>query len=462
LDKQTSINPVEVDLRPWEKILELEQANDTQGLEDFIDSLTPSQVARALSRLTAEAQSRLVAMMDNEHGALVLHEVVEEQAAELIDLLSPKDATALLQELPSDEKAHLLSEVEPEVANAILQEMSEAEASTTKALLEYSEDVAGGIMSTEFLAFPKIWTVMTLLDDFNVNHERYSDYKVQYAFVVNEDETLAGVLPFRNVLLAPRTQTLADLMVADPLSVNANTPLGEVIEMFDKHDFLGIPVIDAENKLIGIVRRSRAAEAAEHRSSDSYLKASGIVGGEELRSMSVWVRARRRLSWLSVNIGLNIVAASVIALYQDTLASVIALAVFLPIISDMSGCSGNQAVAVSIRELTLGLVKPYEVWRVFLKEISVGIMNGTVLGSLLGLVAFLWQGNPYLGLVVGGALMINTIVAVCLGGLIPLILSKMKQDPALASGPLLTTVTDLCGFFFALSFATLALPWITA
>ena len=177
--------------------------------------------------------------------------------------------------------------------------------------------------------------------------------------------------------------------------------------------------------------------------------------------MPLLQRSRRRLTWLSVNIVLNILAASVIAFYQDTLSSVIALAVFLPIISDMSGCSGNQAVAVSIRELTLGLVKPNELFRVLAKEIGVGIVNGVILGMLLALVAILWKGNPYFGLVVGGALAVNTIVAVCLGGLIPLYLKKMGKDPALASGPILTTVTDMCGFFFALAFATFMMPFLS-
>jgi magnesium transporter len=148
----------------------------------------------------------------------------------------------------------------------------------------------------------------------------------------------------------------------------------------------------------------------------------------------------------------------VIAAYQDTLAQVIALAVFLPIISDMSGCSGSQAVAVSIRELALGLVRPAEIFRVLAKEMAVGIINGFALGVLLGAVTFFWQGNVWLGVVVGGALMINTIVAVSLGGLIPLVLKRMDLDPALASGPILTTVTDMCGFFFVLSLATMVLP----
>ncbi len=176
--------------------------------------------------------------------------------------------------------------------------------------------------------------------------------------------------------------------------------------------------------------------------------------------MPLYLRSRRRLSWLSINILLNVIAASLIALYQDTLARVIALAVFLPIISDMSGCSGSQAVAVSIRELTLGLVRPTELVRVLFKEMALGLVNGLALGILISAVAILWKGNPWLGLVVGGALMVNTIVAVCLGGLIPLVLKRFNMDPALASGPILTTVTDMCGFFLVLSMATFLLPML--
>ena len=173
--------------------------------------------------------------------------------------------------------------------------------------------------------------------------------------------------------------------------------------------------------------------------------------------MPLLVRSGRRLSWLSLNIILNIIAASVIAMYQDTLAAAIALAVFLPMVSDMSGCSGNQAVAVSMRELSLGLVRPVELLWVLTKEAGVGIINGLSLGCLLGAVAYVWKGNAFLGLVVGGAMALNTLVAVSLGGMIPLVLKRMKLDPALVSSPLLTTVTDMCGFFFVLSFASLVL-----
>jgi magnesium transporter len=212
--------------------------------------------------------------------------------------------------------------------------------------------------------------------------------------------------------------------------------------------------------MLGLVRRRSLLQALADRAESDSLKVAGIIGGDELRSMPVLTRSWRRLSWLSINIVLNIIAASVIAFYEDTLTAVIALAVFLPIVSDMSGCSGNQAVAVSMRELTLGAALPRDVLRVWRKEVIVGLINGMALGTLLGFAAWLWKGNAILGLVVGAALAVNTVIAVSIGGTVPLVLKRFKLDPAVASGPLLTTVTDMCGFFLLLGLASMVLPSI--
>lgn len=247
-------------------------------------------------------------------------------------------------------------------------------------------------------------------------------------------------------------------MIARPLSIIDAMPLDEVHDVFDRVSFYGIPVVDSRQRLVGVLRRAAMEQAIGNRSERDYLKSQGIVGGEELRSMPVLRRSRRRLAWLSINVVLNLMAASVIALYQETLAAVLALAVFLPIISDMSGCSGNQAVAVSMRELTLGLVRPSEMFRVWLREISVGLLNGLALGALLASAAWAWKGDVLLGVIVGAAMAINTMVAVSIGGVVPLLLRSFRMDPALASGPILTTITDTCGFFLLLSMASAALP----
>ena len=209
------------------------------------------------------------------------------------------------------------------------------------------------------------------------------------------------------------------------------------------------------------MQRAAVDEARSEQHDSDFLKTQGIIGGEEIRTLPVLLRSRRRFAWLSVNIVLNVMAASVIALFRDTLSAVIALAVFLPIISDMSGCSGNQAVAVSLRELSLGLVRTEELLRVWIKEITVGLLNGVALGLLVGIVAYAWQGNPYLGIVVGVALCLNTMIAVSIGGIIPLVLKRFHIDPAVASGPILTTANDMCGFLLVLGIATAMLSRLT-
>ena len=229
-----------------------------------------------------------------------------------------------------------------------------------------------------------------------------------------------------------------------------------------RFDCLVLEVDDAEGRLLGVLQASAVRERLAENVGEDYGKAAGIIGGEELRSMPLRIRCSRRLAWLSLNIVLNIAAASVIAMHQDTLEAVIALAVFLPIISDMSGCSGNQAVAVSMRELSINVTRPRDFLYVWGKEAMVGLINGALLGLLLGTIAWLWQGNATLGAVVGLALALNTLVAVSIGGTVPLVLRGLKLDPALASGPILTTVTDMCGFFLVLTMASWTLARLTA
>jgi magnesium transporter len=311
-------------------------------------------------------------------------------------------------------------------------------------------------METEILSYSESSTVQHVVDDLRRNAETYAKYNVQYIYVTRASGILIGVLRIRNLLLANPQTKLGDLIIDELSAVDHQASLEEVRDLFDRYRFLGLPVVE-DGRLVGVLRRAAVEEAIAQRTARQFRLVQGIIGGEEVRTLPIRIRSGRRLAWLSANIVLNLIAASVIVYFEDTLTRLIALAAFLPIISDMSGCSGNQAVAVSMRELSLGLVRPKEVMRVWLKEVSVGLINGVILGMLLGLVAWGWRGNPTLGIVVGAALALNTIVAVSIGGSVPLILKGLGVDPALASGPILTTVTDICGFFFALGLAAFAL-----
>ena len=443
--------------KPWEQLAGLIESNDPHQVLAFLNSINPADTALAVSRLSAGAQSSLLTLLSPEHAAEVIEDISDTQAAEIIEDLHPIHAAAILEELDSDHVVDLLGELDAADADAIIGQMTPEDAEEARQFLQYPADTAGGLMISEYLDYHSEQTVQDVLDDFQANRDEYSTYNVQYLFVTDSRDRLEGVLRMRDLLFPLRSTKLGKLMIRNPYKISVAASLDELHNFFEEHYLFGVPVVDHDNRLLGVVLPEAVEEAKRKRSVSQFLGFSGIIGGEEFRSMPLLARSGRRLSWLSLNIVLNIIAASVIALYQDTLAAVIALAVFLPMVSDMSGCSGNQAVAVSLRELSLGLVRPTELLRVLAKEASLGILNGLALGILLGGVALLWKGNFYLGLVVGSALAINTIVAVSLGGLIPLLLKRLKLDPALVSSPLLTTVTDMCGFFFVLSFAALVL-----
>jgi magnesium transporter len=443
---------------PWLILAEAVESGQPEAVQERLAEFGPMETALAVSRLSEDQRTALLTLISPAGAADMLSELPAEQAADLISALQADQAAAIVDLLPPDEQADLLADVGSDEAEAIMEAMPEADALQARRLLEYPMDTAGGLMTTDYLAFLDSATVGEVIEDLRRHRDRYSDFEVQYAYIHNPAGGLAGVLRMRDLLLAPPERPVAHLMIVKPLRVRVDTPLEDLIQIYEEHTYLGIPVVDGTGRLVGVVRRSAVKEAEGQRQKSLYLKISGIVGGEEFRSMPLLLRSFRRLSWLAPNIVLNLVAASIIALYQDTLQAAIALAVFLPIISDMSGCSGNQAVAVSIRELALGLIRPNEFLRVFIKEIGLGLMNGSILGLLLGSVAYLWKGNVVLGLVVGVALALNTVLSVLLGGAVPLALRRMGVDPALASGPVLTTVTDLCGFFFVLSFATFTLP----
>jgi magnesium transporter len=426
-------------------------------LSEFLESLTSNEVVYLMSKLGRKDQHKLLTMINPDDAADVIEELPDAQAADIIEEMDAGNAAAIINRMNSDDRADLMIELNVEDAEAILTEMHPEEAASIRKMIEYHPNTAGGLMVTEYISYPSSSTVKEVIDDLRKNAEKYKNYHVRYIYVVSEQNHFVGVLQMQELLLARSEQKLSEIVITEVTAVNVGTPLDKLIDLFETYNFYGFPVVDEHDQLIGVIRRKNVLEAKNERTAYEHLQTQGIVGGDELRTMPVMLRSRRRLSWLSVNILLNLIAASVIAFYQDTLSSVIALAVFLPIISDMSGCTGNQAVAVSMRELSLGIIKPAEALRVWFQEIKVGLINGMVLGILIGAAAFIWKGNIFLGLVVGGALAINTLVAVSIGGTVPLILKKMNIDPALASGPILTTITDMIGFFLALGFATIAL-----
>jgi magnesium transporter len=439
-----------------ERLADLVWKRDREGVESLVAELPPADVPLIVSRLDTADCCELLEFLDPETAASLVSNLKELSPHTMLARLAPETAARILHELPSNFETDIIGAMKPAAAERILAELPKREMDDVRSLSRYAPDVAGGLMATEILSFSDAATVQQVVDDLRANAARYGRFNIQYIYVTDTEDRLLGVLKIRDLLLSDLQTALRSLVQADPVTVDHQAPLEELQDIFQRNRFLGLPVVD-EGRLVGVVRRSAVERAVAERTARQFRLVQGIIGGEEVRSMPVRVRSGRRLAFLSANIVLNVVAASVIVYFEETLAQLIALAAFLPIISDMSGCSGNQAVAVSMRELALGLVRPKEVVRVLVKELQVGLLNGIALGLLLGVVSWLWRGNPTLGIVVGAALALNTIVAVSIGGSVPLLLKGFGVDPALASGPILTTVTDICGFFFALGFAAFAM-----
>lgn len=434
-------------------------ASDEQQVADIVESLSSQEALRQVSRMNADDRDQVISILAPEAAAELIEEAPAGLAAAMIKDLDSSVAAKIMEELQSDTQADIVNEIKKEDADAILSEMDAESAAEVRKLSQYDPDTAGGLMELEAFTFLSDETVGTVLKRLIEGDEEFERHRGQHPYILDESGRLIGVVSLRGLLRSKRAVRLADIM-RPVISVPPEMKQDVLVVLFDENPFLGVPVVDGRGVLLGIVSRLDVAEAQLERVEQQSLSRQRI--GDELRSMPIWLRSKRRLAWLSSNIVLNIIAASVIAAYEETLAAVIAIAVFLPMVSDMSGCSGNQAVGVSMRELSLGLTRPIDIFHVLKKEFSVGIINGIVLGILIGIVAWIWKDNVYLGVVIGLALSVNTLIAVSIGGTIPLILKYFGIDPAVASGPLLTTVTDMAGFFLVLSLASLFMTQLLA
>lgn len=440
-----------------ERVKAAVDARDAARLSLLLDPLPLSAALRQLLALSAEDRDTLLELVPAELAAALIEEAPHAAATELVERLESDRAAEILDEMDSDVQADLIGDLDAEDAEAILAEMEPEDAADVRRLVEYEDDTAGGLMVAEAFAFPDTATVGDVLRMVVEGDEDFERYRGQHPYVTNDAGRPIGVVSLRALLTARKNTRLTTIMV-EPMTVPVTATLDTLEDIFDEESFLGLPVVEADGRLVGVVSRDAVRDAALERAESDSLKRQQV--GDELRSMPVWLRSRRRLMWLSANIVLNVIAASVISAYEETLMAVIAIAVFLPMVSDMSGCSGNQAVGVTMRELSLGVVQPKDAFRVWLKEVSVGAINGIALGLLIAVVAWVWKGNPWLGVVIGVALALNTVLAVSIGGVVPLLLKRLGQDPAVASGPLLTTITDMAGFFLVLSLASLMMPYL--
>lgn len=427
-------------------------------IANLLAKLRPGDISAIMLELNERDQVSLFSVLmsrDRHLAAEALNTLGLEVGLELLQRLSSQEISNVLQELETDDAAVFISALPKELAQEALQRMRVEESAEVEGLLQYEEKTAGRIMTPN---------VFALREDLSVSEAVHTIQTTQdlemvfYLYVVDDRNHLVGVVSLRQLLMVPPSTPLKKIMITDVISVSTDTDQEEVARQVAVYDLLAIPVVDHENKLVGVITVDDVIDVIKEEATEDIFYLAGVSDDHTYTPPGASIR--KRLPWLVINLATALVAATVVALYEPTIAQFAFLAVFLPVVAGMGGNCGTQTLTVIVRGLALGEVSWETSKATILKEIMVGTVNGVATGILAGVVAYLWKGNFTLGLVLGGALIINMFVAGMMGTLIPLFLKKINVDPAIASGIFLTTFTDVVGFLSFLGLATLLLQYL--
>lgn len=399
----------------------------------------PEEEARfVLLKLSHEAAAQAVEFLNPHAAALIFEDLPPEQVKNLLESVSPKRVTDILLDLQPEKREEFLRLLDPSQGRVV------------SALLKYPPETAGGIMSPGVTALNQDLHVGEAIRTIRTLGKKKTLY---YVYVTDTENHLKGVLGMRDLILAD-PQTPLSAITRGVVSVPAHLDREEVVHLASKHHYLTIPVVDDEQRILGMIHSEDLIEAAAEEASEDIQKMFG-AGGDEGPLSSIGFSVRKRLPWLHVNLATAFLAAAVVGLFQNTIARITALAVFLPVVAGQGGNAGAQTLAVVIRGLALGEIDRAVVKKIFLKEAGLGLVNGLVVGLVTAGIGYFLEGNFYFGLVIGLAMAANMLVACVSGAAIPLVMKAVGFDPAQSSSIILTTVTDVVGFFSFLGLATL-------
>jgi magnesium transporter len=405
-----------------------------------LETMDEEQAVAVLAALPPTIVSDIFALLQPDLAAKLLQHLPEEQLASLIPRLNAEQGAALFLRLNEEERKHLIQRL-PERSRLQIQEM-----------LTYPENSAGRIMSTDFLAFHSDIKVRNAIQRIRLLARKKNT--ASYAYVVDKENHLVGVINMRDIMLANGDETLESVMRKEVFMVNCFMDREPLAEEFSKRRFFAAPVVDNENRLLGVVKAEQLLDDVQEEATEDLQKMFG-AGGDERVFSPISFSLKKRLPWLHVNLATAFLAGSVVALFKDIIGQFPVLAVYLPVVAGQGGNAGAQSLAVVMRGLVMREIPTHKVWGLIFKEAAIGIANGVAIGLLTACAAVLWHGNPYLGLVVGLAMLTNLVIAGLTGSAIPLTMKAIGLDPAQCSNIILTTFTDVMGFLALLGFAVL-------
>ncbi|MBE0454019.1 magnesium transporter [Roseovarius autotrophicus] len=431
-------------------------ALDTENREllwSEMEPLHPADIADLLEQINAYDRRRLITLYGQEFDGDILSELDESIREEVIGLLTPEVLAEAVRELDSDDVVDLVEDLEDEQQAAILKILEDSDRVAVQQSLTYPEYSAGRLMQREVVMTPEHWTVGDAID-FMRNAEELPE---QFYHVILVDPRLhpVGNITLGKMMAARRSTPLRDLVEETFHVFKVTDEEADVAYAFNQYHLISAPVVDGDGRLVGVITIDDAMIVLDEEHEEDYLKLAGV--GDTSLTDKVWTTARGRFPWLLINLITANVAAQVIAQFEATIQQIVLLAILMPIVASMGGNAGTQSLAVAVRALATKDLTASNAVRVLTREAGVGTLNGLAFGVIMGGVVALWFGEPVIGMVIAAALLLTLIGAAVGGVLIPLVLERMGVDPAVASGPFVTTITDIVGFFVFLGIATMVL-----
>jgi magnesium transporter len=444
----------EGDLRPEfvEAISKAVEAADTVFLKAIVCELHEADLGDLISALAPDERVSLIELTGDDFDFSALNEVDDSVREELLEELEPATVAEGVRELDADDAVELLEGMDEDDQDEILDKLPPSERVALERSLEYPENSAGRRMQTDFIAVPPDWNVGQAIDYMRDTPDLPERFYEIYA--VDQWQRWQGAVSLDALLRSRRPIALAELIDEDRRRVSVNDDQEEVARLFGKYNLVAAPVVDIDNRLVGVITIDDVVDVIEEEA-DEDLKALGGVTSDEELSDSFWSIAKGRFNWLIINLATAFLASSVLGLFEGQLEQMVALAVLAPIVASQGGNAATQTMTVAVRALATRQLNPSNASRIVIREGLVGLMNGIAFAVITGVAAVLWFKIPALGVVIGLAMLVNMIAGALGGILIPMVLEKVKADPAVASGTFVTTVTDVVGFFSFLGIATL-------
>lgn len=419
------------------KYLEERKRNEFQQI---IEELQPYDMAEVYKNLSARHRSGFLLFLTPRQIAMLVQELDRETQIEILHNLGVEKSSRIMDLMENDDLADLLGTLTVDKTKQFLALMRQDESQTVQSLLRYPPDTAGGIMTNRYVWIRNYYTVREAVDKLKSFAEIAEN--IYYLYVLDEEKKLVGVVSYRDLLLADLKDKIADIMYDRVISVPVEMDQEEVARVIERYDFIAVPVVDEQNRMVGIVTVDDVIDVVIQEANEDIEKFSASGRSIDFQTAAI-TASLRRLPWLILLLSIGLISGSIISLFQQTLQKVVALAFFMPMIAGMTGNTGTQSLAVVVRGLVSDNIDRKTVIHLVLRELGVGFIIGAVCGLLISIAAFLWQQNPVLGLVVGGSLFLTLIIGTLAGTVIPLLLYRFGIDPAVASGPLITTLNDI-------------------